>query len=143
RTWLSAPLMLDRDKPEGARSTAPGLAIDPAGRLYAVWRTRLVNGNKEVQFTTSADHGATWTAVRALNEQGGAFSGRVAAPGDGHVYVVWYDERRTPGRPAPALRSQRGLMIFFNHSPDSGQTWLSHDLRLSEDQRPSALGAGT
>src|SRR5262249_23673084 len=49
----------------------------------------------------------------------------------------------TPGRPAPALRSQRGLMIFFNHSPDSGQTWLSHDLRLSEDQRPSALGAGT
>jgi hypothetical protein len=141
RTWLPAPLTLDRDTPADGRSTAPAFAIDPAGgRLYAVWRLKLADGSKHIRLSSSSDRGAGWQPALTLNNQGAAFSGQIAAPGDGQVYVVWYDERR--GRPAPALarRSERGLMIFFNRSADGGQTWLPQDVRLSTpgEERPDA-----
>jgi hypothetical protein len=142
RSWLPTPRMLDADTPEGGRSTAPAFAVDPtSGALYAAWRLKLRDGSKHVRFATSGDHGASWGPARTLNDGGGAFSAHLAAPGDGHVYAVWYDERRTGQGPVPELRAHRGLAIYFNASADRGRSWLPADVRLSAPGRAAAAPA--
>jgi len=46
---------------------------------------------------------------------------QVAADGNGHVYVVWEDNRNG------------GSDIYFNHSSDYGSTWQPTDIRLDTD----------
>src|SRR5439155_2207741 len=66
----------------------PALAVDQFGFLYAVW-----SDNKNIFFTSSSDHGKTWTAARVVNQ--GATVGKanvfpwVAADANGHVVVAW------------------------------------------------------
>jgi hypothetical protein len=129
--WLPAPLMLDRDKPAGARSTVPAFTVDPSGRVMAIWRTKGTGSiGKQLRFSSSTDRGATWSASSAiLNRKGRAFGGSLSTDGKGHVYVAWYDERQaedTGGAPPG-----KGMRIFFNRSEDFGATWLAEDLLLS------------
>src|SRR5438132_6281767 len=66
----------------------PALAVDRFGFLYGVW-----SDNKNIFFTSSSDHGKTWTTARTINQ--GATVGKanvfpwVAADANGHVVVAW------------------------------------------------------
>lgn len=127
QTWAEA-IVLDRDKGKAA-STSPTLAVDGAGRLLAMWRTKLLAnpGGKEIQFRMSPDRGATWPGpVQVLNHGRQGLSGTLSGDRQGHVYAVWYDERSGPAR-----RSRRSLEVFFNRSEDFGRLWLADDARLS------------
>ena len=66
----------------------PALAVDQFGFLYSVW-----SDNSNIFFTSSSDHGKTWTLAQTINQ--GATVGKanvfpwVAADANGHVVVVW------------------------------------------------------
>ena len=76
--------------PVGARNNNifPALAVDQFGFLYSVW-----SDNSNIFFTSSGDHGKTWTPARIVNQ--GATRGKanvfpwVAADASGHVVVAW------------------------------------------------------
>src|SRR2546430_2504867 len=76
--------------PVGARNNNifPALAVDQFGFLYSVW-----SDNRNIFFTSSSDHGKTWTPARVVNQ--GATVGKanvfpwVAADANGHVVVAW------------------------------------------------------
>src|SRR5438445_823325 len=65
----------------------PALAVDQFGFLYSVW-----SDNSNIFFTSSSDHGKTWTTARIVNQ---ATLGKanvfpwVAADANGHVVVAW------------------------------------------------------
>lgn len=128
KSW-SEPLMLDRDKPDGAASTRPAIVADEAGRVMVMWRTK-ERGRKDIQFLGSRDGGATWPGPpRTLNRGRQGLSGDLGGDGKGHVYAVWYDERVSPGA------RRRQFRIFFNRSTDFGATWQSEDVELSHAPR--------
>jgi hypothetical protein len=66
----------------------PALAVDRFGFLYSVW-----SDNSNIFFTSSSDHGKTWTSARVINQvptlgKANVFPW-VAADANGHVVVVW------------------------------------------------------
>jgi len=71
----------------------PALATDQFGFLYSVW-----SDNSNIFFTSSSDHGKTWTTAQTINQ--GATVGNanvfpwVAADANGHVVVVWLGANR-------------------------------------------------
>ena len=71
----------------------PALAVDQFGFLYSVW-----SDNSNIFFTSSSDHGKTWTLAQTINQ--GATVGKanvfpwVAADANGHVVVVWLGANR-------------------------------------------------
>jgi hypothetical protein len=140
KTWVPEPaLMLDRDKPPRARSTLPVLIQDASGRVTVLWRTKL-GGKKDMRVLVSPDGGATWPGpAQTVNRDAQALGGDLATDGDGHVYAVWYDERRQ--RQGKRALAGRGLDIFFNRSADGGKSWLADDVRLSEP--PTGPPAGS
>src|SRR2546422_5810139 len=66
----------------------PALAVDQFGFLYSAW-----SDNSSIFFTSSSDHGKTWTQAQTINQ--GATVGKanvfpwVAADANGHVVVAW------------------------------------------------------
>ncbi len=134
KSWPSEAVTLDRNKPKDARSSFPVFAVDPAGRVMLVWRTKYrgKESRKEIQFLASLDRGVTWhDEPQVLNQGGGALSGEIAAGGDGGVVVAWYDERSTT--PSGGPRSSRTFKIYVNRSEDFGQSWSSDGTELSGD----------
>ena len=101
----------------------PQIATDGNGHIYVVWEdTR--NGSSDIYFNYSSDYGLTWqtTDIRLDTDLPGANhsnSPQIACDNNGHVYVVWEDERNG--------RSD----IYFNYSSDYGVTWQSSDIKLS------------
>ena len=57
--------------------------------------------------------------------------------GQGHIYVVWADER-TEAESDSQREKSSGHRIYFNRSDDHGGTWLPEDIKLSGD----AAGSG-
>jgi len=76
--------------PSGATNANifPALATDQFGFLYAVWSD---NGN--IFFTSSSDHGKTWTPAQKINQAPTRGKANVfpwvAADANGHVVVGW------------------------------------------------------
>ena len=66
----------------------PALAVDQFGFLYSVW-----SDNSNIVFTSSSDHGKTWTPAQVVNQ--GPTLGKanvfpwVDADANGHVVVAW------------------------------------------------------
>src|SRR2546422_4423195 len=91
--------------PPGARNNNifPALAVDQFGFLYSVW-----SDNSNIFFTSSGDHGKTWTPARIVNQ--GATRGKanvfpwVAADPDGHVVVAWLGADRAGNSNDRAVR---------------------------------------
>jgi hypothetical protein len=65
-----------------------------------------------------------------LNREYGAFPPEISTDGNGHVYVVWADERTDPSAEGPSVRSA-GNRIYLNRSADHGAIWLAEDMKLS------------
>lgn len=105
---------------------SPALAVDPTGRLLAVW-TDFREGDPEIRFSASADGGATWgdgipdTDVRVDDAPTGALlTAPAIAAGPSEVYVVWKDDRNGPWD------------IFLSVSRNGGLTW-SPGLKVNDD----------
>jgi hypothetical protein len=103
---------------------------DGKGHVYAVWWTKHRDGTKDVLLSASRDFGTSFGPTVKLNADYGAFPPEVSADGQGHLYVVWSDERTEGGDESPRGRSA-GHRIYFNRSDDHGATWLPQDMKLS------------
>ena len=129
-TWQQEDRWLDQDKPAGSWSTNPQMQSDGKGHVYVVWRTKQQDGRKAVLFTASKDFGATFGPKIKLNQGSGAFAPAVSVDGNGHLYVVWTDER-----PEGRSRGRRGrlanLNLYMNRSDDHGEGWLPQDIKLN------------
>ncbi len=95
---------------------SPALAYHN-GKLYAVWEDSRDGANKgyDIYFAYSEDGGLTWTEVGPINDdQGNArqVNPSIAVnPSNGHIYVVWQDQRNGNND------------IYFAMSKDGGRTW--------------------
>lgn len=90
----------------------PILAVDSAGNLYAVWRTRH-HIDIDIFFARSTDGGQTWSnPVRINDDIRQAFNPSLAVDTQGRVYVAWQNH---PGTVATD--------IYLSQSSDGGRTW--------------------
>jgi len=97
------------------------LAVGPTGTLHVVW-TDNRDGNTEIYYKHSTDHGTTWSAdSRMTNDPQISTSPSVSTSGE-EVNVVWSDERQGQGWPE----------VFFKQSTDGGLNW-GPDTRLAEN----------
>jgi hypothetical protein len=137
QSWEAEVHELDREHPSDSRSSSPRLASDGKGHVYAVWWTKHRDGKKDVLLRTSRDFGVTFGPTVTLNREHGAFPPEISVDGQGHVYVVWSDERTERGDGSPRGRST-GHRLYFNRSDDRGTTWLAQDMKLGGE----AIGHG-
>ncbi|MBN2475980.1 MAG: S8 family serine peptidase [Pirellulales bacterium] len=135
-TWNRVDLRLDTGDPLGAsHSSSPCIASDSSGHVYAVWeddRNDRRDGNGDIYCNVSHDYGATWQAEAFRLDLGDSpgstrsYSPSLCADEDGHVYVVWGDDRNGESD------------IYFNYSHDHGTTWLAEPIRLDTGDAPGA-----
>lgn len=86
------------------------------GALYAVWEdSRDSARGYDIYFAYSTDGGRTWTEVGPINDDNGGarqVNPSIAVnPSNGHIYVVWQDQRNGNND------------IYFAMSKDGGRTW--------------------
>lgn len=107
-------------------SVSPQLAVDAGGNIDVVW-TNNSPGRFDTFFSRSADHGATFSALKNLsNGTGDANTAQIAVDGGGNINVVWADN--VP----PATNPD----IYYSRSSDGGATFsaaqnLSNNAGLS------------
>jgi hypothetical protein len=108
----------------------PALAIDRSGgqyrdQMYAVWPDARYQHRTQILFSSSADHGRTWTSPTVVgddakdhraNGSANNFMPVVAVNRSGVVGVSWYDRRDNP--------DNLGYHVRFTASVDGGRTWL-------------------
>jgi hypothetical protein len=130
QTWQQEERWLDQDKPAGSWSTNPQMQSDGKGHVYVVWRTKQQDGQKDVLFTASKDFGATFGPKIKLNRGSGAFAPALSSDGNGHLYVVWTDER-PEARSGGQGRMPVNHNLYMNRSDDHGASWLPQDIKLN------------
>jgi hypothetical protein len=98
--------------------------------IYVTWTqfdhygSSNANDSSNIMFSKSTDGGETWTQAKRINQTAGdcedgdnTVEGAVPAVGpDGEVYVAWAGP----------------LGIMFDKSFDGGETWLDHDIFVSD-----------
>jgi hypothetical protein len=108
----------------------PALAADRSrgpfrDRLYAVWPDARYNRRTQILFSSSMDHGRTWTPPTVVgndsedhgaNDRANNFMPAIAVNASGIVGVSWYDRRDNP--------DNVGYYVRFSASIDGGRTWL-------------------
>jgi hypothetical protein len=108
----------------------PALAVDRTrgplrDSLYAVWPDARYEHRTQILFSSSSDHGTTWTApvvisgdiAGSANATPNNFMPTVAVNKRGIVGVAWYDRRDNP--------DNLGYHVRFRASVDGGKTWLA------------------
>ena len=97
---------VDQDSEGIAYSAKPRMVADGIGHVHLVWED-LRNGNNDIYFNTSADHGFNWNnpdtridvdeewinGEAVASEPASSFGGAVAAEFEGMVVVAWHDLR--------------------------------------------------
>lgn len=120
-TWFKQDLRLSPDRPDKEAAFLPQLSSDRQGRVYVLWKANW-DAPESLYFISSVDRGTTWLLrprrVDNHTQEVSSVGPRLAHDDDGHVYVVWGEER---------LKEKA---ILFNRSSDSGDTWLSQPIRL-------------
>jgi hypothetical protein len=100
----------------------PLLAADPGGRLHVVWGDYR-HGDRDLFASASDDGGRTWSApVRVNDDPVGNGRDQVmhwlaVDPGDGAVYVLFYDRRDDP--------DNRRATVTLARSADGGRTFAN------------------
>jgi hypothetical protein len=115
-------------------NSGPSLAVDGAGAVHVAWAgvsSGATTDRSDVFYTRSTDAGATFSAVRKLNDDGTqttqAFPA-IAALADGTVAVRWADRRSDPGHDA-----SNGVAMAL--SRDGGSTW-GKSFRVTDRSAP-------
>ena len=108
----------------------PALAVDRSrgrfrGQLYAVWPDARRDHHTRILFSSSRDHGHTWTppapiddnaVAHSANTRANNFMPAIAVNSRGVVGVSWYDRREAT--------DNLGYRVRFSASLDGGQSWL-------------------
>jgi hypothetical protein len=128
RTWTDGTFM---GKNGSKHQDKQWISIDRrTNALYCTWTqfdkydSRLPQDSSHILFSKSTDGGATWTAAKRINAQGGdcadddnTVEGAVPCVGvNGEVYVAW--------------AGPTGLV--FNRSLDGGATWLPRERKIAD-----------
>ncbi len=115
-TWRDLPVYQGRAGEDDANMW-PGLAVDAAGHLYAVWSNR-----HSILLSSSADGGATWSPARRVDT---AVMGvrtsvmpSIASGPTGRVALAWYGSD-TRDNLSPAVRWR----VYAAASSDGGATF--------------------
>lgn len=139
-SWFQGDLRLDTDpveicpppgegdppiSPERTNSAHPQVSSDSNGHVYVVWHDQLklppgcpgdVAGSPDIFLRHSNDFGATWGIQRLDSDTAGSAASmfpRISSDQNGHVYVVWHDDRNG------------ATDIYFNRSNDYGASWAT------------------
>jgi hypothetical protein len=99
-------------------ASARKLARDPTGILHWVWHSR-EGGQYQVQYATSSDGGANWSAPEVVFASGDETYHPALALGEDRVYVVF-----------PSKDDSVAYRTLFTWKPLSGGSWPSSPLPL-------------
>ncbi|MBI5197683.1 MAG: hypothetical protein HZA19_03650 [Nitrospirae bacterium] len=123
----------------------PDLSMDSNGNVYVVWEDNR-NGPGNIFFNHRFPEGDWEFQSIALTtgnprntdvEQGDAAEPHICSDDNGHIYVVWVDNR--------AVKEGTGRRdIYFRYSKDFGASWLPefNDHRIDTDTAVSGTRAG-
>jgi len=133
-TWQENDIRINTNNAGTLSSEIPHISNDENGNVYITWGARRA-GDADIYFNYSNDFGQTWLQNdMRINRNAAAESysnvPRVSNDEQGHVYVVWYDNRNGE------------LDVYFNYSHDYGLTWNASDIRLDTDDPGSSFSFG-
>jgi hypothetical protein len=110
--------------PERYRNLSlPAFACDPnTGQLYITWSDK-GSGDPDILFSTSKDHGQTWTSpIRAnddpLRNRANQFQPQMAVAPNGVVSISFFDTRVDP--------QHRLIDVYLAQSTDKGKSFLKN-----------------
>jgi len=117
--------------------TLPAFACDPVtGQLYIAW-ANLTSGDADILFSTSNNHGLTWSVPRRVNDDAignGAeqFQPQMAVAPDGVISISFFDTRVDP--------QHRLIDVFLAQSIDHGASFLPN-VRVTTQSWDPAVNA--
>lgn len=121
RSWDPSPKELASSPTLGF----PRLLADTDGTVLVAWLEG-PKSNRHLEITFSRDHGQTFEAKPALlsaaspQSKGGMSNVRIASDREGHIYVVWEEDRK--------LEDTR---IYMTRSFDHGGSWAAEPIQLA------------
>ena len=106
------------------------------GNVYAAWSLFQGQGNNEIEFTRSTDHGKTFSGQVKLSTgvKDNQFAD-IAVTSDGTVYVTW--------RQLQSIRGHANDAVLFVKSSDGGATFTKPAIATTFDSFDAADTAGT
>jgi Ca2+-binding RTX toxin-like protein len=115
----------------GEHASHVQVAVNPVGgQLYATYTDRLSGStDTDVMFTTSSDHGATWSDPVVVNDayQGDQYAPTIAvAPNGTRLFIGFNDGRLHPGT---ELTDAYGAIGFIN----GNSVTFGHNFRISSE----------
>jgi hypothetical protein len=104
------------------KSWPPRMAVDDAGTIYLVWPEGDFTIDEKLLFSFSLDGGATFSEARVLAGPTGWVEGRIAAVGDGAIWIAWNEDvaPTEPGHESYVMRSLDGGLTFSTPTPLPG-----------------------
>lgn len=104
------------------KSWPPRMAVDDAGTIYLVWPEGDFTFDEKLLFSFSLDRGTTFSEPLVLAGPTGWVEGRIAAAGDGAVWVAWNagPPGSEPAWQSSVVRSLDGGFSFSDPAPLRG-----------------------
>jgi len=107
---------------------APALAEAADGTVWVVWHGHH-DGNFDIWYKTTHDHGATWSpALQLTSDPKDDYYPAIARGADGTLWVLWTSNR------------SGNIDIWYKSSRDNGSTWTA-DRQLTTDPATDAAPA--
>lgn len=124
--------------PERYRNLSlPAFACDPqTGQLYLTWSDK-GTGDADILFTTSRDHGMTWSVPIRVNDdpkrtRANHFQPQMAVAPDGVISISFFDTRLDP--------PHRFIDVYLAQSIDHGKSFLKN-IRVTTQSWDPAVDA--
>ena len=121
--------------PERYRNLSlPAFACDPqTGQLYLTWSDK-GTGDADILFTTSKDHGMTWSVPIRVNDdpirtRANQFQPQMAVAPDGVISISFFDTRLDP--------QHRFIDVYLAQSIDHGKSFLKSIRVTTQSWEPS------
>jgi len=128
-SWQTPDTRIDMGNAPGASyATYPTISCQDDGHVYVTWEDDRNGTYHDILLNLSSDYGANWLASPVRVDTGDTAGVNdssipwIDSTSDGHVYVIWLDER---------FGTENTLL--FNTSSDYGSTWSSNPTVLSEN----------
>ena len=119
------------------RDEDPSIMEDAYGRIWVAWRRR-VEGNSEIFYKYSSDHGVSWSPDKQLtNHTGIDKASSIMQAVDGSIWIAWASHRNITGETVD-------FEIFYKYTYDYGEHWSPDTLLTNQtgyDDSPHIIQA--